>query len=333
MLGGWLPLPANADPNYDPADALESGVYKSVLALWAPKGDAPPALANLATGFAVIAQAKQDYRAFAAAHQSGALAAAVKATSEAFSAAFAAVDVYFYRSLAPLVPDGYKRVDNNDHASLGKLGIAGAKILVDDASGFYSAIYASGAVGAQGTKYIVANRGTDDGFGSVSLDHGFQLSISKDAWANLDQNLGLKNQQYQEALDAARAIAAAADKSHGSVIFAGHSLGGGLASAQALVTGRRAYVFNPSGVSAATVGGKIQDALKEIVVYVYRGNWLDDWQRTGLAAQPLGRMFEIDHLHVKPGPGAAYDNASDWHLLNFVIPGMLGMLKTGKLKA
>jgi hypothetical protein len=318
MFWDLLPGPAKADPNYDPENALQSGVYARVLQLWAPQGDPDPALANLATGFAVVARAKQDYAAFAARHAAGPAAALVKTTADALDAAFAALDVYLYDSIAALVPDGYRRIA--DKASLAKLGLAGVR-LSDDASGFYSAVYAKGPVGAEGTRYLVANRGTDDGF--LSFAHGIALSL--DAVADFDENFGFKNAQYDEAADAARAIAAAADKTKGSVVFTGHSLGGGLASAQAAATGRRAYTFNASGARGA--GG----AAKQITAYVYRGNWLDNLQRDGFAVGPIGKTVDIDHLQIKPR--AAYDNANDWHLLNFVIPGMLGMLRSGRLTA
>ncbi|MBV8975950.1 MAG: hypothetical protein JO261_00260 [Alphaproteobacteria bacterium] len=327
MLWGFLPDAAHADPNYDPANRLQAGVYNSVLKLWAPDGNAAAPLVNLATGFGVIAQAKADYRAFAAQHQNDALAAAVKATADAFDAAFAAVDVYFYKPIPELVPEGYARI--GDTAGLAKLGVADAKLLADDSSGFYSTIYAKGAVGAPGTKYLFSCRGTDDGFCSVTLDHG--LKMSPDGFADFGQNFGLKSSQYEEALEVGRRVASAVDATKGTVIFTGHSLGGGLASAQALATSKRAYVFNPSGVAAKTVDGKTAGANNEITVYVYRGNWLDKLQADGLGVRPLGKTIAIDHLHT--APGAAYDNPSDWHLLNFVIPGMLAMLRSGRLAA
>lgn len=324
-----LPRSACADPNYDPANKLQRGVYDKVIRLWAPGGSVPEALSNLATTFAVLAQLRQTYRAFVAGHNSGPLAAAVKATADAFDAAFASADVYFYQSIPELVPDGYRRVIEG--GALAKLGIQGGIKLIDDTSGCYSAIYAKGEPGAAGARYIVANRGTDDGFGSISLDHGLRIALSLDAWTSINQNRGSVTAQYVEAIAAAKAVSAAIDASHGSLMFTGHSLGGGLASAQAMVTGKRAYVFNPSGLTKATVGGNLAGAEQRITVYNYRGNWLDGLQVWGLAASPPGRMVDIEHIRTRLGD--AYNNVSDWHLLNFVIPGMFGMLQNNRLTA
>ncbi|HWA92455.1 MAG TPA: hypothetical protein VG889_20635 [Rhizomicrobium sp.] len=319
MFSG-LPRGASADPNYDPKNALQSGVYKRVLALWAPDGKPNEQIANLATTFGVLAQLKHNYRAFCDAPQQGPLAASVKTCACVFEAAYASTDVYFYESIAELVPDGFKRV--TDKTKLAALGIKDKVRLIDDASGRYSALYAAGDIGAKGTRYILANRGTDDGFFA-----GFDFSL--DAKASMAQNWGDASPQYVGAVAAAKTVAQAADASGGSVIFTGHSLGGGLATAQALATKKRAYVFNASGVNAATVGGSLDGADKLVTAYVYRGNWLDGWQGLGFAAKPCGKIVDIEHIHT--AVGAPYNNPSDWHLLNFVIPGLFGMLQRNAL--
>jgi len=324
-----LPRSATADPNYDPANPLQRAVYDRVIALWAPGGKPAKAIANLATTFAVIAQTRRAYLDFVAAHKDGAMAALIRTTADAFAASFASVDAYFYVSIPELAPDGYRRL--TDKAQLAKLGVHDGVCLVDDESGCYSALYASGEASAAGTRYIFANRGTDDGFGSITLDHGIQISLSKDFQTSFDQNRGKATAQYALAIAAAKAVSDAVAATHGSLIFAGHSLGGGLASAQALVTGRRAYVFNPSGLNKATVGGSLAGAEDRITAYNYRGNWLDGWQELGWASPPVGKVVDIDH--IRTSFAARYNNSSDWHLLNFVIPGMLGMLENQKLQA
>lgn len=63
------------------------------------------------------------------------------------------------------------------------------------------------------------------------------------------------------------------------VRFAGHSLGGGLATAQAIVSGYDALVFNPSGVRAETVEGHdlpLQDKL--VTNIMVQGEFLAKFQ-------------------------------------------------------
>lgn len=75
---------------------------------------------------------------------------------------------------------------------------------------------------------------------------GTSVSSWQDWKANAMQALGFKTYQYERALQIADAAHA---YSGGNVIFVGHSLGGGLASAAAHRTGGRAITFNASGLS------------------------------------------------------------------------------------
>jgi predicted alpha/beta-fold hydrolase len=68
-------------------------------------------------------------------------------------------------------------------------------------------------------------------------------------WRANSQQAYTLTQQYQDAVDLAR------DMSHqykNALTFTGHSLGGGLASAAALETGRNAITFNAAGISPNT---------------------------------------------------------------------------------
>lgn len=100
-------------------------------------------------------------------------------------------------------------------------------------SGFDAAIYRND----QG-QYVVAFRGTDQWFGPEGAD----------IKANDGQALGLTTEQYQQAILLAKRAVEAFGK--GNVIFTGHSLGGGLASAAMLATGAPGVTFNAAGLRA-----------------------------------------------------------------------------------
>ncbi|RUO49724.1 DUF2974 domain-containing protein [Pseudidiomarina donghaiensis] len=70
--------------------------------------------------------------------------------------------------------------------------------------------------------------------------------------ANIRQAFGLESAQYTQAMGQAQAVYAAKG---GNVQFVGHSLGGGLATTSAIVTGVSATVFNAAGLNPSTVGG------------------------------------------------------------------------------
>jgi pimeloyl-ACP methyl ester carboxylesterase len=82
---------------------------------------------------------------------------------------------------------------------------------------------------------------------------GTSVTSWQDWKANAMQALGFKTYQYERALQIADAAHA---YSGGNVIFVGHSLGGGLASAAAHRTGGRAITFNAAGLSNRYKGNR-----------------------------------------------------------------------------
>ncbi|WP_143327934.1 RHS repeat-associated core domain-containing protein [Colwellia polaris] len=94
----------------------------------------------------------------------------------------------------------------------------------------------------QGGNNVVAFAGTD-----TSSFSGFLTDMK----ANLLQGLGLDSAQYSSAIGLAGRMNT---RFGGNVHFTGHSLGGGLASAAAIVTGGSATVFNAAGIRNSTIG-------------------------------------------------------------------------------
>ena len=319
---------ASLDPRYDPNNARQKAVHDKILSLfdpdWNTNKTASAKNLALASVFAVVAQSQSDFGAYAAALRGQASKQAAQAqlalAQDAFEAAFAATDVYVYQTdksqaVDGLYPAGYRRLEANE---LVPFGIKDGVKLVDDATGLYSALYAKGDPLKMGTKYILASRGTDG---------------PSDYWVSIKQNWGLTASQYEQAAAAAVAVTAAVQKTSGRLILAGHSLGGGLATLQALVTKHKAYVFQTAGVSFDTLsahGVASVDPKSLVTAFDYHGDWLDNLQigQGGfLLRPPLGRSVVLPRIALPPG--AANDNSTDWHLMNFVAPAMLQLLKAG----
>ena len=153
------------------------------------------------------------------------------AFAEVMTAAFLSRDVYFTQSIPQLVPAGYRRLTTA--AELGAFGLLPER-MQDATSGYFSGLYASNRGGM--TYYV--NRGTD-------FTH-------LNDWANnLIQAAGYVSPQYENAIENARAVRSRVDLT--DLRFVGHSLGGGLAAAQALVVGGQGITFNAAGLHPNTV--------------------------------------------------------------------------------
>ncbi len=76
---------------------------------------------------------------------------------------------------------------------------------------------------------------------------------NKDFKDNVQQAAGLRSKQYEGAVALANKWKETARKKGKTIEFVGHSLGGGMAATAAIVTGEKATVFDPAGVSDATV--------------------------------------------------------------------------------
>ena len=127
-----------------------------------------------------------------------------------------------------LQPEGDHLVD----ASGNKIAIDPAS-LEDKSSGFRAAIYQN----PQG-QYVVAYAGTNP-------------KELPDIGADATQAFGLETKQYNQAISLAKEAEVAFGD--GNVVFTGHSLGGGLASAAALAIDASAVTFNAAGVSNETM--------------------------------------------------------------------------------
>jgi hypothetical protein len=152
---------------------------------------------------------------------------------------------------------------------------------------------------------------------------GTQPTSIADWRTNLAQGMGLEAAQYEEAIQLANEWKAKVGGENLELV--GHSLGGGLASTAALVTGLHATVFNPAGVHLATLtrhGKDMSRAGELIQVYRVAGEVLTTLQDslihsdsfampdtagnvttlvppTGVPTFPLG-LLEAVQLHGMP---------------------------------
>ena len=117
-------------------------------------------------------------------------------------------------------------------AELTDLNLTAEMLERPGASSFRARVYVTGS--GEAVRYVIAFRGSQTG---------------EDWRNNLEQGVGLDAPSYAKALRIGREIA----RSGADVTFTGHSLGGGLASAASIASGREADTFNAAGLSSHTI--------------------------------------------------------------------------------
>ncbi len=130
--------------------------------------------------------------------------------------------------------------------------------------------------------------------GSIVLSFKGTSSLS-DWGQNIKQGTGGSSYQYERAMKLAQRY----KKAYGNKLqFAGHSLGGGLASAAAAVTGLPAYTYNAAGLHPNTpkdFGGSLETANKMSKSWHVKGEILT------MSQNNLGKLLPV--LAVAPGVG------------------------------
>ena len=143
-----------------------------------------------------------------------------------------------YRDVASLPPGFHVAGDTE----LAELNLTPEMLEQPGVSSFRARVYVTGS--GDGTRYVIAFRGSQTG---------------EDWKNNLEQGVGLDAPSYAKALRIGREIA----RSGADVTFTGHSLGGGLASAASIASGREADTFNAAAaVQAYHVRGEILTVLQ-----------------------------------------------------------------------
>ena len=148
------------------------------------------------------------------------------------------------------------------------------------------------------TEHIYATAGTTD---------------MKDMATNIDQLSG-DSKQYSQSIGIAQDLS----KSDPGTSFTGHSLGGGLASANALSVDGKAITFNAAGLSDSTKDKfNLNDSKANITAFIVSGEILDQTQKT----TPFLNRAEGNKI-ILP---AAHSN---WNNVNRGLNHTMGSVKT-----
>ena len=181
------------------------------------------------------------------------------------------------RSLAPgdAAPEGWSKANDEQ---LAQYGIS-EEDLHPEGSGFNAELYIPDpeVYGPDATPVLVFE-GTD-------------FADPNDVNADVAQALGNTEEYYNRAMSLATTVN---EHSGGNISFSGHSLGGGLATAAAQVTGAPAIVSNPAGVHADTTERFLAerglstpaDADAGITTYVVEGDLLTQLQDATAGVSP-----------------------------------------------
>ncbi|VVE61037.1 hypothetical protein PCA31118_00441 [Pandoraea captiosa] len=262
-----------ADANADAAsraDGLrQAKAYREVLFQMTPLvgPDAAHDVAEETSKLVPIAQRVDEIDTWIESRGRHRAPAALLEQRNAMAAALMNYDVYFDHVVPQILPSRVRRLENHDDNGPGQ-------------SGHFAAVYAD----AVSNKIIVANRGTEIGIaGRASVD-----------WMqNIRQALGLTSTQYDKAVRLARSLA----WTYGAktLVFTGHSLGGGLATAQtSVVPGSRGLTFDSAGLHNRTVARhSASPASSRITAYYVHGEALSLLQETVKHAERLATHLPL----------------------------------------
>ena len=187
-------------------------------------------------------------------------------------------------------PVGYIRASANPEA-LRATGVNWsnneiAEFLQPTKSGFRAEIYLPDpAILGRDAKPVLCFKGTD--------------SDKNEDWLNnARQGAGMQSDYYDRAMAVAKALSGV--KGQEGFEITGHSLGGGLASAAAAVTGAHTTTFNSAGLHPDTAprfiqGGPLFDTGKTVVAYQVQGEVLTSTQQ-GVANMSVLRRAQAGYL-------------------------------------
>ena len=167
----------------------------------------------------------------------------------------------------------------------------------DEKSGFKSAMY---------------RRVHDDGsYEYAYVTAGTEPGDSADWITDALQALGFNTAQYSQSVNNARLIS----NEFSNLTFVGHSLGGGLASANALATGRNAITFNAAGLHSNTKKDQMLNKEAKIDAFIVLGEAVDYYQQ-GQELKAEGKKHYLPAGYVPNVPNQPI------HILESVIRGV-----------
>ena len=138
--------------------------------------------------------------------------------------------------------EGYEKLNAEE---MGKMNIKDSD-LKDPSTGFKADIYKD-----KDGDYVLVYRGTysDPDHPENDLVHDWSKEWTDD---NMRQGLGMGSEQYKKSIELAKKVKKGSERQGKQLTIAGHSLGGGLATAAGAATGSKTYAFCPAGVHPNT---------------------------------------------------------------------------------
>ncbi|EMC9753217.1 phospholipase A(1) [Enterobacter cloacae] len=213
-----------------------------------------------------------------------------------------------YKTVNPLeatpgVPEGWKDI-SNDAGALKKYGLD-KEVLFDhaDTPDFLARVYQpDSAVFGNDMNPTIVFRG--------SRQPEFFPTKNMADWINNGaQGLGMESDYYKRAVRLGSRLAKSASK----IDIAGHSLGGGLASATSIASGQAGWTFNAAGLHSTTVekyGGSLLGEADNIQAYRVEGELLTKIQEVNLAEDYKMLKGHIPTLIAKEEISAIMPNAA-----------------------
>lgn len=202
-----------------------------------------------------------------------------------------------YKTVDPLkatpgVPEGWTDISNDD-AVLSKLGLKSSMLYDKEvAPDFLARVYQPdpSVFGSDMNPTVVFRGSREPGLASgaelkawfFNEEGGRVIKNGADWSNNLSQGAGMSAPYYEKAVGIGNLIA----KSGQNVDIAGHSLGGGLASATSIASGKPGWTFNAAGLNSGTVeryGGSLLGSPDNIQAYRVNGELLTKLQEVNLS--------------------------------------------------
>ncbi|HGE8457697.1 TPA: phospholipase [Serratia marcescens] len=229
----------------------------------------------------------------------------------------------------PGVPEGWTDI-SNDESALNKLGLRSSMLYDKNLSpDFLARVYQpdSGIFGKDMNPTVVfrGSRAPEfpEGIGSAAKKALLKGDLSgiKNAndWINNgSQAIGRGSEYYKRAVEIGGVI-------RGNVDISGHSLGGGMASAASMTSGKAAWTFNAAGLNNGTVekyGGEIIGSAKNIQAYRVEGELLTTLQEVNNESDYELIKNSLPDSLQKPWGVALPFTMKEWSSL--AVPGAVG---------
>ncbi len=211
---------------------------------------------------------------------------------EVLSAALMSYDSYHKESFKYVLPEGVSRVKSD--SELHQVGLTHEMLDQNHVNGYFAALYKDenrvSFIDGE-PHYVLANRGTEANEPISNF-----MALYRDMESNTVNAMSSLAGQYDQAVIIAKILIS---NTRGNVTFTGHSLGGGLASLQAVSTRQPAITFNAAGVSDELLR-KLEisaDPSRYVDAYYLKGDGLSAIQGAGYLKIP--RPIQSGGGHVR----------------------------------